>query len=1168
VTGNPSREIPGAPPLPDREERELVTSLLDRNLMVEAAAGTGKTTAMIGRMLALLGSGACRHIRHMAAITFTRKAAAEIRGRFRSSLEEACREARGRERENLESALENAEQCFIGTIHSFCARILREKPLEAGVGLSFREIDDLEDSRLREEAWNRFCARLFIDDPGDILGRLREVGVRLSDLETAFQRFADFPDVEEWPIPDPAPTEGLFDRARRELEEYLNHISRLIPKLPLDPGNDKLIPELRRAVRVVSHYRLENPAELMEALEFFDRGISIVLSAWERGKGLSRETAKEEKNRWERFRRETVRPALSRWRETRYAVCLEALNSARETYDLLRREREVLNFQDLLTAAARLLRENPEARRELQARFTHLLVDEFQDTDPLQAEMIFLLVSSDVSERDWRRCQPRPGSLFLVGDPKQSIYRFRRADISIYNEVKEIMMRSGGLVLTLTSNFRSPPELVEWVNEVFSPQGNGDVRPSDVPKFPAQATEFSPAYVNLVPSRIGPREEGLRGVYRLTVPPEFSRNEEALQYMADRIARFIRDACSGGLTLYRHSGNDGSIKTGAADPSDFLVLTYRRDDLAVFAERLHDHGIPCRTSGGQSLNRVSELQLLKLCIKVVLRPYDPLALVALLRSELFGFSDAELYEFKRAGGSFLGRRLPASGLDPETAEAFADAFRRLEEFRRWFRTMPLMAALELVVHDLGLMLSAALRPGGEMQAGSLAKALELVRETQDEIWTGSQLLGYLQRLAENRESYDGISALSEDPPAVRVMNLHRAKGLEAPVVFLAGVSGGGNRDPDIHVARGSRVTQGYLGIYRETSAYSRTPVAHPAEWETVSDRERAFLEAESLRLMYVAATRASGACIVSVREGNDRHHPWRLFYPYLKRAPELPELSPSVAAGAAPAAPDRQAFEDWAREAPWRKETVLRPTYEVVAAKRHALGHREEEPPGTAEGGYYLEEISIQERGDFATRGAVDSNAGPHSPSPPAPHPPYTATREAFPEDESEAADLQGTDFGEVVHMLLQAAMERPSARLETLALPFLEERGLDPALAGTAASLVRKAMRSALWKRARASARCLTEVPFHFLKKDSGGVPTLVRGVVDLAFLEDGGWVLVDYKTDRVSEDDARKRAEKYLPQLRLYSEVWEKILGEPVKEALIYLVEAGRLYRVRRGR
>ncbi|MCU0722838.1 MAG: UvrD-helicase domain-containing protein, partial [Planctomycetes bacterium] len=185
-----------APP-PDQAQRDRILSELDRNLLVEAAAGTGKTTCMVGRMVALLASGRVA-TRGLAAVTFTRKAAAEMRARFQVELERRARSAAGPERENLARALGTVEQCFLGTIHSFCARLLRERPVEAGVDPAFEELDEEADGRLREEAWREFAAALHAArDPA--LEALDALGLAPGELETSFARYVEFPDVAEWP---------------------------------------------------------------------------------------------------------------------------------------------------------------------------------------------------------------------------------------------------------------------------------------------------------------------------------------------------------------------------------------------------------------------------------------------------------------------------------------------------------------------------------------------------------------------------------------------------------------------------------------------------------------------------------------------------------------------------------------------------------------------------------------------------------------------------------------------------------------------------------------------------------------------------------------------------------------------------------------------------------
>ena len=236
------------PPLPvpvDHAQRDRIFRELGTNMLVEAAAGTGKTTCMLGRMIALLGTGTCQRIRHLAAVTFTRKAAAELRGRFQVGLERAVREAAGPEREHLERALGEMEQCFIGTIHSFCARLLRERPVEARVNLDFREADEEEDELLRREAWERFAARVLAGEEGEyrtLEEELEQLGLGLRDLEPAFVgRFADYPDVDEWPLPECRALEGLGEAVQR-LREYAAHMRRMGPRLPRgDWGSDRLI---------------------------------------------------------------------------------------------------------------------------------------------------------------------------------------------------------------------------------------------------------------------------------------------------------------------------------------------------------------------------------------------------------------------------------------------------------------------------------------------------------------------------------------------------------------------------------------------------------------------------------------------------------------------------------------------------------------------------------------------------------------------------------------------------------------------------------------------------------------------------------------------------------------------------------------------------------------
>jgi ATP-dependent helicase/nuclease subunit A len=419
-----------------------------------------------------------------------------------------------------------------------------------------------------------------------------------------------------------------------------------------------------------------------------------------------------------------------------------------------------------------------------------------------------------------------------------------------------------------------------------------------------------------------------------------------------------------------------------------------------------------------------------------------------------------------------------------------------------------------------------------VQAGSLSKALEILRSAQSEMWTLAQMEEYLGRLVEAEERYDGVSALSGERPAVRVMNLHRVKGLESPVVFLADPGGDVEHAVELHVDRSGPRILGYMAVWGEARGRGGAPLlACPPAWERSDGSERAFINAENLRLRYVAATRACSALVVTQRVAKGRStNPWRWFLPFLD-VQEIPDPGPQ----AAPAEPPEALAPGEADAA--RSGIVERlarcesPTYDVRAGKEYALSHPALFAPRA-------------ETGD-AGGGAVEGVVG-----------------EAGEAGEGE----HGQEWGTVIHLLLEAAAREPGPDLEALAAAALFETGQDAALAPAAAELVRTVMGSEVWKRSLAAAHRLTEVPFHYLlNEDIAGIPTLLRGSVDLAFEEDGGWVLVDYKTDLVSgAGQVEELGRRYAPQLRLYASAWEACTGQPVRETLLYFIRPATLLPV----
>jgi ATP-dependent helicase/nuclease subunit A len=1093
---------------PDQAQREQILRDLDRNMLVEAAAGTGKTTSMVGRMVELLRSGRCERVRQMAAVTFTRKAAAELRARFQAALEHAVHRGADDDpasRRRLARALAEAEQGFVGTIHAFCSRLLRERPVEASLDPAFEELDEEQDRRLRVEAWEEYVTRQLAGETPGLLELLDHLGLSLGELRSAFLSFADYPDVTTWPtrarrLPDLTPV-------IRAVRGYVGHMRDLAPLLPAHAGTDTLIPAYRNLPRILAHHEPLDPhapRQLMELLTRFRPKKVVRYTLWVRSGNFDKQQVFSEQRRWEAMREISER-CLAAWYEHRYGPVLDILHRARDSYDRLRRERGQLSFADLLLRAARLL-QKPHVRRYFAGRFTHLLVDEFQDTDPVQAEVLLQLAARDADEPDWRRCLPRPGSLFVVGDPKQSIYRFRRADIVTYNQVRDIIERTGGALVQLSTNFRAGTRLVEWVNRFFAP------------RFPAQATEESPAYVPMLPATQGSAGSDLSGVRVLTIPRDSSgTNAATVLEEAGRVARAIRDLIDRELHVPRSPAELAAGVGPEIAPADFLIVAHRRANLSVYARRLAELGIPHRVTGGTSLNEVPELRLLHLYLKVLAWPDDELAAVALLRSELFGVSDVALYNFRLAGGLFSFRQ--PDPIDPVIGEVF-DGLRR---HARWLaRGLPPLAVIDRLCGELGLYPRAAARDGGDLDVGSLAKGLELLRRAHRRSWTLAQTVEYLGQLVDGHELHDGVPARADDGDVVRVMNLHKAKGLEAKVVFLVDPTGVFKHEVKLHVDRAGNDdgdgggVRGYLAIRGERLG-PRVPkvVARPKGWEAIAEREQRFLDAEAQRLLYVAATRAGCMLVITQRERANHRNPWAPFAPALAEElpipPAAPEAETSIverAVAEAPSTPRQEQLGD-------RLARVLSPTYLCRTARAHG---RATLPP-----------------------------------------PPRVDVR---PEPEERDGE-HGVEWGAAIHQLLQAAMVlEPGAELQRLARSTLVEHDLDPALSGAAARMVEQVMSSEIWRRARRASRRLTEVPFQLLETDESGLEVVVRGVIDLVFEEPEGWVVVDYKTDRLAGKSVEPVVARYGPQVQLYGRAWSRCSGGRIKEVGLVLLGAGGVF------
>ena len=1088
--------------LADEAARRSIREELDQNILVEAGAGSGKTTSLVSRMVALVRSGACR-VDEIAAVTFTRKAAAELRERFQIDLEAEIRElppdAPGRGR--LEKAIRAVDTAFLGTIHAFCARLLRERPLEAGLDPGFREIEEAEAEAMRKRFWVEFQEKLATD--GDRrLGELASMGIPLERLEAAFARVAENPDVDFGFEPVAAPGAEAIDLVRARLDELLDRAAELMPDRAPARGWDRFAQRMRTLLYRRRAFDWSDPRVLADALSTIHRKKKggLVQNRWS-----DRPSGKLAAKRLEKEVVEFAGPGgaaallLRQVWAHRYPVAMGIARDAARAFAAQRKSLGRIGYQDLLVLASELLANEPETRRELGSRYPRVLVDEFQDTDPLQAEILLLLASDPETGDDWRRVEPRPGALFVVGDPKQSIYRFRRADIALYQEVKR-RFEAFGKVLRLETNFRSLPAVGELVKGVFDRDG----------RFGARDSDRQAAFAPLRPSRSdeGP---GLVAAYSVGA----GRQSEVARDEAERVATAIA----------------ARVRAGEREPGDFMILTRTRRYLRVYARALERRSVAVDLSGA-GVEFSDELGAFLLLLRCLEDPTHRTRAAGVLAGPLFGVALDELVAYRDGGGRFEINR-PAAG-DCEAA----GAIRTLHEWWRRALVEPADVTVERLLAETGLIPLAAAEELGRLRTGAIAYLLDAVRAR---VLAGdASLAGAAEAIEEALEWRDAEAPLVPGRgDCVRVMNLHRAKGLEARVVFLASPFGERDIAPKMRVARdGAGRARGSIAVLDRVdpnNPYAKPRViAQPLNWERERREESAFEAAERVRLLYVAATRAKDELWIARGAGLRGASPWRALEEWVavaaKRASgargavKLAELarreaprSPALDSGAdvAPRLDAMRAAAERGRAATYRRCSVT----------ERARG----------DGGHAPEVRRIRARA-FAK---------------PAAHP-----------------AKGGREWGGVVHRTLAAAAEGVCGQsLERLARDQLADcgRGLgdggEPLDLGALMALVAAVRDSPVWARATASDECLVEVPFALPAALGGDRREVVEGVIDLVFREGDAWTVVDYKTDRGDDPGFESRVEEYRAQVDLYAGCWERLSGAATVGRVLVFAAQGRI-------
>jgi ATP-dependent helicase/nuclease subunit A len=1062
-----------APPV-DQDARLQARDDHATSLVLEAGAGTGKTTLLIDRILALVRSGHVR-LEEIAAVTFTENAATTMKLRLRERLEGARADtaAPEAERRRAAEALDVLERAQVSTIHALCAAILAERPLECGVVPGFRTADEAEADMLFAAAWEEWLADRLVKGDDVLLEAFdREIpleGEGRFGERSSLRGFARALIEQRDLRPLVADTPEDAGAWQRDLDE---HAERARAVLRLAPAGDTLTARLEDLVAFADQPRTADPAETarrllkMPAISGNVRGNR---ARWTRADALEEA----------RSIADWSRQAATSWRAVHGAALhgrlMAALAGVGDRYARLKAERGVLDYLDLLLKARAALRDREPVRRYFRGRFRLLIIDEFQDTDPLQVEIARLLAGE------------APGGLVVVGDAKQSIYRFRRADVDLFRRLsKEAMARPGHKVLHLTQNFRSRPAILRFVNRAFGVL----IKESEDSGQPAYEPIDPPAGLAEEPSVIALRFEA-----------PLAEGADLLRAESAALAALIAQMAAG-----RYEVRDPS--TGANRKSragDVMVLARRLTQVRHLEEALEAAGLRFAVEGGKSFFDRQEVHETLAVLRAIEDPTDRVSLVAALRSSFFGVSDRDIVTYALAGGPlWIG---PVDETKPR-AEALGPAMALLDDLHRRRTRDSVPAILDRLYDETRVLAALTGTRRGEAQIANLEKVASLARQAAElGVLTLRGFAELLQaRILEASEEPDLPSTRPGDPHTVRILSIHKAKGLEAPVVAL------------FDAADNFRMTTDAVALWDAGAiALGFRAGCQPPGWDALAAADQKKAWAEGHRLKYVACTRARDLLVIPLPPPDARAGSfWRELTQFL---PKATDADVQVVDAATVPAPVREA-----------DDTDLR----ALAA---------------AGGG-----DAAAARWDAERKQRIEDAAQ-------RPFVPISATRAAArsaPPAAVVAASGGGRDFGGLVHRILEwiplEADDAPglAARMAAALGPTF---GLDAEGARRAGDAARRALDLPVMHRARKAAKLWRELPVWFPEGED-----LIEGVVDLVFEEDGGLVIVDYKTDHIADDQAVAQAAHHAPQLQLYGRGLAQATAMPVRERLVLFTALGR--------
>ena len=867
------------PLLVDNKARLQALTHHNRTLLVEAGAGSGKTALMAGRAALLVASGVAP--KQVAAVTFTEAAAAELLERIErligklvsgdvpAELEAALPEGLSEtQRANLKKGAAALDELTCATIHGFCQKLIAPYPVESGQDPGATIVDPATAQLVFDDLVDAWLSARFGRDPGrDGLGRTPRMESVRTDGEDIFAALMlESPDKTLNLIRETARFLRIHRTAKAVVSEvdceahgeFLNAVRAFATWYRdsgiEEPDTNAIIQDLLDVAQGlgepgVGHFSSEDLARLLHhrrpaACKRGERGFK----QW-RAKGKWRSAAKavglSAAEGEARFAAglELYETCDGRYRAFCYALAglavqrfISEFDAIRKLYREYKRDAALLDFDDLLYQARDLLRDHEPVRKALSRRYTHILVDEFQDTDPLQAEIIWRLAGEGDPGEPWLERVIRPGALFLVGDPKQAIYRFRGADVQTYLAARDALsQRDPASVISVTANFRSREPILTRVNGRFESL--------------LDEKQGQPGFTPLTPTREGDEETIGPSVAAFNVALEdddkSARGRPIIEKVREKEAGIVAELVTRLIGSYPvYDADNGTTRLAKA--SDVALLAPTGASLRIYERALEEDGIPIATQAGKGFFRRQEVQDLIAVARTIADARDTLAFGALIRGPLVGLSDERIADEILALLDESGREVPLDvNTDPSRVKnpVLRQTLEVLQHLRgKRHRSTPYEIIAEAIESlHVRPILKERHRAGAERVLANVELILEMARHYAGR-GIGDFARALWQRWDDEEAQVEGRHDAATD--AVSIVTMHSAKGLEWPIVI------------PINSATRPMSPERFLYRRRDDTVHFKVLDYADTEYEETMLEEIEELNRERVRLWYVALTRA------------------------------------------------------------------------------------------------------------------------------------------------------------------------------------------------------------------------------------------------------------------------------------------------------------------------